>query len=212
MHRFTILFLTFVIALQCAIVSAAENWPQWRGPLGTGVAADGDYPVKFSNKEGLAWTAKLPGSGTSTPAVWGDRIFVTCGIDGHDGVLCYDMNGKEVWRHQFGVERVGKSPRASGSNSSPTTDGEHVVVYFKSGTLACLDLKGNEKWSLNLQKKFGKDTLWWDLGTSPVLAGGYGRSELEEAGAVAVYDDVADLLAHLDEWCGADPALDERGQ
>jgi HAD superfamily hydrolase (TIGR01549 family) len=35
-----------------------------------------------------------------------------------------------------------------------------------------------------------------------LLAGGYGRAELEEAGAVAVYDDVADLLAHLDEWCG----------
>jgi hypothetical protein len=35
-----------------------------------------------------------------------------------------------------------------------------------------------------------------------VLAGGYGRAELEEAGAVAVYDDVADLLARLDEWCG----------
>jgi HAD superfamily hydrolase (TIGR01549 family) len=33
-----------------------------------------------------------------------------------------------------------------------------------------------------------------------LLAGGYGRAELEEAGAVAVYDDVADLLAHLDDW------------
>jgi HAD superfamily hydrolase (TIGR01549 family) len=35
-----------------------------------------------------------------------------------------------------------------------------------------------------------------------LLAGGYGRAELEHAGAVAVYDDVADLLAHLHDWCG----------
>ena len=51
------------------------------------------------------------------------------------------------------------------------TDGKHLVVYFKSGTLACLDLAGQEKWHVNLQEKFGPDTLWWDLGTSPVLAG-----------------------------------------
>ena len=43
--------------------------------------------------------------------------------------------------------------------------------YFKSGTLACLDFDGNELWQMNLQDKYGKDTLWWDLGTSPVLAG-----------------------------------------
>jgi outer membrane protein assembly factor BamB len=52
------------------------------------------------------------------------------------------------------------------------TDGEHLVVYYKSGTLACLDVNGQEKWKLNLQDKYGKDTLWWDLGTSPILVGG----------------------------------------
>src|SRR6478672_2783226 len=139
MYRSATLGLTFVIALQCAIGTAAENWPQWRGPMGTGVGAAGEYPAKFSSDEGLAWKAKLPGNGTSTPAVWDDRIFVTCGIDGRDGVVCYDMNGKELWRHQFGRERPGKNPHATGSNPSPVTDGNHLVVYFKSGTLACLE-------------------------------------------------------------------------
>jgi outer membrane protein assembly factor BamB len=156
---------------------AAENWPQWRGPLGTGVAAAGDYPVKFSATEGVAWKAKLPGVGTSTPAVWGDRIFVTCGIKGEgkeveDGVVCFNMNGKELWRHQFSTERHGKNPHGSGSNPSPATDGENLIVYYKTGTLACLDLAGKEKWKINLQEMYGKDTLWWDLGTSPVLADG----------------------------------------
>lgn len=177
MSRCTIFGLTFAVALQCATSFAAENWPQWRGPLGTGVAPAGDYPVKFSDSVGVVWKAMLPGIGTSTPAVWGDRIFVTCGIKGddgkaHDGILCFDMHGKELWRHQFGEERHGKNPHGSGSNPSPVTDGEHVVVYYKTGTLACLDPAGNVKWKVNLQERFGKDTLWWDLGTSPVLADG----------------------------------------
>ena len=152
-------------------VTADENWPQWRGPLGTGVAADGEYPVKFGREQGLTWKIELPGVGSSTPAVWGERIFVTCGIDGQDGLVCYDMNGQEQWRRQFGPERKGKHRNGSGSNPSPATDGRHVVVYYKSGTLACLDLAGNEKWKTNLQDRYGKDTLWWDLGTSPLLAG-----------------------------------------
>ena len=57
----------FVHAISVERLPAAENWPQWRGPLGTGVAAAGDYPVEFSNTEGVAWKADLPGRGSSTP-------------------------------------------------------------------------------------------------------------------------------------------------
>ena len=50
------------------------------------------------------------------------------------------------------------------------SDGKHVWVYFKSGELACLSLTdGAVVWRTNLQEQFGEDTLWWDLGTSPVL-------------------------------------------
>jgi outer membrane protein assembly factor BamB len=49
------------------------------------------------------------------------------------------------------------------------TDGQSVFAYFKSGDLAAFDLAGKELWSKNLQTEFGEDTLWWDLGTSPVL-------------------------------------------
>jgi outer membrane protein assembly factor BamB len=42
-------------------------------------------------------------------------------------------------------------------------------VYYKSGTLAALDFRGQVLWRTNLQERFGKDTLWWDIGTSPVL-------------------------------------------
>jgi outer membrane protein assembly factor BamB len=164
--------MTALVLIDSQVLVAAENWPQWRGPQGTGVAADGDYPVKFSSESGIAWKAPLPGVGSSTPAVWGDNIFVTCAIDGHDGIICFDMKGQERWRKQFGEERRGKHRNGTGSNPSPVTDGQHVVAYYKTGDLVCLDLGGNEKWRTNLQERFGKDTLWWDLGTSPVLAAG----------------------------------------
>ncbi len=160
----------FVTCLASQLL-AADNWPQWRGPQSNGVAADGDYPVTFSAEEGVAWKVELPGLGMSTPAVWDDRIFVTCGIAGQDSVVAYDFGGQELWRKQLGPERPGKNNHASGSNPSPVTDGEHVIAYFKSGTLACFDLAGEELWKINLQEKYGQDTLWWDLATSPVLAG-----------------------------------------
>lgn len=152
-------------------IDAAENWPQWRGPLSNGVGAAGEYPVKFDAEHGIAWSVKLPGLGMSTPAVWEDRIFLTCGIDGKDGVCAYSVDGEPLWQKTLGPEREGKNPNGSGSNPSPVTDGEHLVVYFKSGTLACFDLDGNLAWQRNLQEDYGKDTLWWDLASSPVLVG-----------------------------------------
>jgi len=171
MRWLTLVVFALVLTYSQHVLLATENWPQWRGPFGTGVAAAGDYPIKFSDTENVAWKLRLPGKGTSTPAVWDGQIFVTCGIDGQDAVLCYDTQGKELWRKLLGKERPGKNPHASGSNPSPVTDGKHIVAYFKSGTLACFTLDGQEKWKVNLQKKYGKDTLWWDLGTSPVLVG-----------------------------------------
>jgi outer membrane protein assembly factor BamB len=153
-----------------------QNWPQWRGPEGSGVAAPGNYPVKFSKKDGLLWKSELPGKGGSTPIVWNDRIFLTSGIgedeEGEDGVLCYDWSGKLLWQVKLGKQSPGKHPRGSGSNPSIVTDGQRLFAYFKSGTVAALDFKGKILWKTNLQEKYGNVLLYWDLGTSPILANG----------------------------------------
>jgi hypothetical protein len=115
-------------------LSAAENWPQWRGPLGSGVAADGDYPVKFSAGENVAWKVELPGLGSSTPAVWGNQIFLTCGMDGQDGAICYGLDGNEQWRETLGEERAGKHANGSGSNPSPVTDGKQRPSDCRRGS------------------------------------------------------------------------------
>jgi outer membrane protein assembly factor BamB len=153
-------------------VLAAENWPAWRGDDGNGVATGKQPPLDLAGK--LLWKAELPGRGCSTPIVWDDKLFVTSPIGDEDGLLAFDSHGKELWRKTFGTGTPGRGQRVgSSTNSSPITDGNVVVAYFKSGTVACLDLDGKPLWQVNLQEKYGKDTLWWDQGTSPVFAGGH---------------------------------------
>jgi len=173
------LVLSFCIVLLLAPATLAEasegNWPRWRGPTDNSIAEPGDYPVEFSSKENLIWKVKLPGRGSSTPAVWGDLIFVTCeeavGDDSQlDTLVCYNFASDEQWKLAFGPGKKGKHRNGSGSNPSPVTDGKHVVAYYKSGRVACCDFSGKKLWEKNLQGLYGKDTLWWDLGTSPVLA------------------------------------------
>jgi outer membrane protein assembly factor BamB len=55
----------------------ADNWPQWRGPLGTAVSPEKGLPVEWSNEQNIAWKAELRGLGVSSPIVWGNRVFVT---------------------------------------------------------------------------------------------------------------------------------------
>ena len=166
-----------IIALACLFAVAftahadQANWPGWRGPTFNQVASPGSYPTTLDPSKNAVWQIELPGKGSSTPCVWGDRVFITCDIEGEDGLLCYDLKGKELWRVKLGPQRAGKHRNASGSNPTPITDGERVFVYYKSGTVAALNFKGEVLWKENLQEKYGKDTLWWDLGTSPVFAG-----------------------------------------
>jgi outer membrane protein assembly factor BamB len=150
----------------------APDWRSWRGPLGTGSVEQGSYPVTFS-AEKYQWRTALPGKGCSTPIVLDQMIYLTSPADGKDALLCYDLSGKEAWRAVFDQEKPGKHRNGSGSNASPVTDGKGVFAYFKSGTLAAVDVggetRGKERWKTNLVERFGPDTLFWDHGTSPVL-------------------------------------------
>lgn len=194
-HRRFIALVVCTWAAVAALPASADNWPNWRGPAVDGVAAGTGYVSSWSPTEHVLWRLKLPGLGASTPAVWGDRVIVTCAVDGKDAVLCLDRNGKEIWRREVGTEKPGKHKKATGCNPSPVTDGKHVWVYYKSGDLAALNLAdGAVVWQTNLQEKFGADTLWWDLGTSPVLS--------KRAVIVAVMQTGPSYLAAFDRTSG----------
>lgn len=65
------------IAILCGCLLEAADWPQWRGPRGTGVTGETNLPVRWSATENVAWKATLAGLGVSTPIVSGNRVFVT---------------------------------------------------------------------------------------------------------------------------------------
>jgi outer membrane protein assembly factor BamB len=149
---------------------AAEtvHWPRWRGPEDSGSSAHPVSAVRWDS-ENVLWKVRLPGKGCSTPAIWGGRIFVTAPTNGLDAVLAFDLEGTPLWITTLGYENPGKHQNGSGSNPSPATDGQAVFVNFKSGSLAALEFDGRIRWQTNLVERFGRDTLFWDHGTSPVL-------------------------------------------
>jgi len=164
----TLLFTTLLLAED----PGARHWPRWRGPDGSGSADTGTYAVKFNATEGLVWKAELPGRGHSTPIVWGDNIVITASADGEDAVLNFDWSGKMRWTTKIGSKSA-RAKRSSGANPSAVTDGKLIFVYYKSGAVACVDFAGKLLWKKNIQEMFGKDTLYHDLGTSPVLTNNF---------------------------------------
>jgi len=63
-----------------AATTAEANWPQWRGPLQNGVAPSASPPTSWSETSNVKWKVKIPGEGSATPIIWGDRVFVQTAI------------------------------------------------------------------------------------------------------------------------------------
>src|SRR5262245_15033531 len=79
------------ISLVCLLCSCflainaatAENWPAWRGPRGDGTSLETNVPTQWNGETGqnLLWKTPVPGSGHSSPIIWGDRLFLVACID-----------------------------------------------------------------------------------------------------------------------------------
>lgn len=173
------------------------EWPSWRGPHGNAVAPAGEYPAEISDAT-KAWETPLPGEGTSTPVEWGGAIFLTASDDGSDLVCCYSQEGELQWRVALPGGEGGKHKSATGSNPSAVCNADYVVAYFKSGNIVCLTHDGDELWRKNLQEEYGDDSLWWDLGTSPVLtSAGVAVAVIQEKNAYLV---TLDLKSGQEVW------------
>ncbi len=149
--------------------AAVPEWPSWRGPSGQGSSSVTNSPVRCT-VDSIAWKLPLAGKGTSSPVVSEGMAYLTSPVDGEDAVLCVDATGTVRWTTKLGPHSPPKhSSLASGCNASPAIDGSTLYVYFKSGTLAALNLDGSIRWKLNLSEKFGPERLYWDQGSSPVV-------------------------------------------
>jgi outer membrane protein assembly factor BamB len=173
-----ILSLALGIVVLSASSALAGNWPTWRGPDHDGVSKETGLPTTWSPDSNLAWSLKLPGQGSSTPAIWGDSIFVTC-HDGKDLLLLHvGTDGKIRWQQKVGTahgtakQRVDEGSTIEAS-PSPATDGKHVYTFFSSGDCACYDFQGKKIWHFDVQERFGKFKIQFGLHSTPLLHNGH---------------------------------------
>ncbi len=151
---------------------SAEDWPGWRGPRGDGTSASTRAPLDFGPAKNVKWSADIPGTGYSSPAISGPRIFLTTCIEADQKrlLLCLDRaTGKELWRQEVVKAPLEKKHSLNSfASSTPATDGERVYVAFKADpdmVVACYTVEGKELW----RKTPGKHLSVHGFCSSPVL-------------------------------------------
>jgi len=145
--------------------AVADDWPRFRGPDGLAVSLDQDVPLTWNDGKNIAWKTALPGPGSSSPIVTGDRVFVTCysgyGVDPSSpgdeeklmrSLVCVRLHdGATLWQKAVPAtlpeDQYGGMLAEHGyASHTAATDGKRVFVFFgKSGVLA-FDLDGSQLW------------------------------------------------------------------
>jgi outer membrane protein assembly factor BamB len=156
--------------LTLTAVGQAGDWPQFRGPGGRGMPEGNDrYPAEIGPGKNEVWRVALP-TGHSSPAIVGDRIYLTGVRDKKLLTIALDRaNGKVIWEQAAPYEKLEKI-HAIGSYAQPTpaTDGKHVVSFFGSSGLLCYDRDGKLLW----HRRMGPFKNEFGAGSSPILSSG----------------------------------------
>ena len=159
--------LSLLLVLWNHVAAADQNWPCWRGPNANSVADGHRLPIRWSQQENVRWSVKLPGWGTSSPVVFGERVYVTSEVT--EGAtkslltLCFDReNGKELWRHDFGFgvnQRTNKKSNLAVNTPAVTEDA--VFVAFGNADIARYSHDGKLIWVTRYIPKFGDPKMAW---------------------------------------------------
>jgi outer membrane protein assembly factor BamB len=191
----------------------ADEWPQFRGQM-AGVAADHpNLPDSWSTTENVVWASDIPGSGWSSPVVWGDQVFLTSVINTGTQeapkpgfylgdwpapttphrwmVYAIDVNtGRVRWEREVGTAPPGRAKHLKNSFASetPVTDGERLYVYFGNLGLFAFTLDGTPAWSVPLGPFATRNN--WGTGASPALHGNriYIVNDNDQQSFLAAYD------------------------
>lgn len=174
-----------------------QQWPQWRGPLATGVSPSAQPPTVWSEEEGVRWKVPLASKAHASPIAWGERLFLTHAIPfgetsppvpqtapgAHDNVpvtrrhrfavTAYDRHdGRKLWTTvvREALPHEGGHDTASLASASPITNGAIVWAHFGSYGLYALDPSdGTLLWSRDFGRMETKHAH--GEGASPALWG-----------------------------------------
>ncbi len=168
-HRTAPVLLLCLLSFTATATADENNWPQWRGPEGSGKTGSIASVTEWDTETNLKWRSLLPEAGNSTPVVWGDRIFLTQPLaeTKERAMLCLNREtGQELWRK--GVVYTETEPTHKTNpfcSASPVTDGECVIAWLGSAGLVCWDFDGEELW----RRELGSQRHMWGYGSSPIL-------------------------------------------
>ena len=148
--------------------SAANDWLQFRGPNGSGVAEGSVLPAEFSATKNLVWKVAVPFA-RSSPVVTADRVFLTAAEGDKLSTFAIDRKtGKVLWRRDVVRARHMPIYKANdGASPTPVSDGKNVFVFFAELGLISYGPDGKERWRVPL----GPFNSFYGMGGSPVLAG-----------------------------------------
>ena len=172
-----------VLPVVASLSLGAADWPQFRGPLGDGIAADAKLPSNLEPRS-VAWTAELPGRGLSSPVIVGDRIFVTATSGAKQDrlhVLCFNLaDGTLRWERQFwATGRTMTHEKISGATPSPASDGKRIYALFSSNDCVALDFDGNLVWFRGLGRDYPNASNSLGMSSSLVVADGTVIAQVE---------------------------------
>ena len=179
----------------------ATPWPAFRGANAAG-SADGQGAVAewdVATGKNILWRTPIAGLAVSSPIIWGDRVFVVGAASDQDKTFRTGLygdvkpvddlsrhtfrvyalervSGKIVWEREVfsGAPQTKRHTKSSQANSTPVTDGRHIVAVFGSiGTMVCLDMDGKQLWKKDLGAVnsgwFLDPTYQWGHASSPVI-------------------------------------------
>jgi outer membrane protein assembly factor BamB len=219
-HRLALAAL--LLWLPTAVAGAgAASWPSFRGSQAAGVG-EGPAPTSWNAETAtnVLWKTPIPGLAHSSPVVWGDKVFVTTAVSTEKDptfrpglygdvdpvetkaehswrVLALDRKtGKVLWERvaHTSMPQVKRHPKATHANSTPATDGEHVVALFGSAGLFCYGVDGTLHWKKDLGVLdagwFYDPSYQWEYGASPILYKNLVivQADLQRGSFIAAYD------------------------
>ena len=175
MRRICLVAIVFLFVCQMPV---RADWLGFRGPGHQGHAGPGDYPIKWGPDENVAWKVKLPGPGTSSPVIQGDRVFITC-FTGKKAkeltrlLICLDRKtGKILWEQKRPAPQpendyTGHLLQHGFATGTPMIEGDRIYVNFSRGGGFCFDLDGKEIW----HRELGKFLNSFSSGSNPSIFG-----------------------------------------
>lgn len=166
--RSALLGCLLLATLAAGAGDAAAQWPQFRGPNGSGVDSAIGYPAAFSPTSNVVWKVAMP-YGQSSPVIAGGHLYLTASEGERRLTICLDAaTGRELWRRAITPVRRQNTFHAN-DPASPTAaaDQDGVIVFFSDFGLAAYTPDGKDRWSLPL----GPFKSFYGMAASPVLTG-----------------------------------------